>query len=240
MTATHTPQPAFLPLLQRFIDWFMPQRCALCNAVSTAGFCPPCQPLLPWIATACARCGASLESAGICGRCQKRPPSYHDSRIPFHYQAPISNGIQRFKYGADLNYAGTFADMLTLHLLRAGPPWPEVLIPVPLHPRRLRQRGFNQALELAAMVGKKLRIPVISNRLHRQRNTPAQVGLNAAARRKNMHQAFIANDVSQFTHIALIDDIVTTGSTANAAAAALRTAGAGHITVWAVAKPRFT
>ena len=187
-----------------------------------------------WSAAKCA--ALRSREVGVCGACQARPPKYHRAIIPFQYRAPVAAHIQRLKYNGQLRHADALAAMICRRVWRDSRAPPSLLIPVPLHPRRLRQRGFNQALEIARRIGVELGIKVSHNILARSKNTPTQTGLGERLRRKNVANAFHATAPITHHHVALIDDVVTSGSTVNAAAKALRKAGVETVSVWAAAR----
>ncbi|CAJ2376060.1 MAG: Competence protein F [Arenicellales bacterium IbO2] len=222
----------------RVFDALLPRRCALCAARAERGFCGDCRQMLPWITRACEICGAELPAGapGVCGGCQaEEPPSYDRAVIPFRYCEPVAGQIRLLKYRDQLGHAAALGAMLSLHARRARPPHPDALMPVPLHGKRLRLRGFNQAMEIAKSVGRELGIEVRHRELRRIKNTVPQVGLSHAARRSNVRGAFRASPLRGM-HIALVDDVVTSGSTVDAAARALKRAGAETVSVWAVAR----
>ncbi|MGR3984006.1 MAG: ComF family protein [Gammaproteobacteria bacterium] len=216
-------------------DALLPRRCPLCAARAECGFCDDCRRLLPWIIAACEICGAELPESGVCGRCQAPPPEYEHAVIPFQYGEPVAGQIRMLKYHDQLGHAGALGAMLSRHARPGSPPRPDVLMPVPLHRKRLRRRGFNQALEIARQVGRDLGIEVSHRELRRIKNTVPQVGLGHAARRDNVKGAFRAARI-RHAHVGLVDDVVTSGSTVNAAARALKRAGVETVSVWAVAR----
>ena len=217
-----------------WLDSLLPKRCAVCAKCADGGFCTDCQALLPWIAIACECCGAQLREAGVCGACQKRHPHFDRAIIPFKYRAPVSDKIQTLKYNRQLRHADALGAMICQRARYDAHPPPQVLIPVPLHAKRLRQRGFNQALEIARRVGAQLGIDIDYSTLTRVKNTRPQTGLGELMRRRNVSGAFHAASTN-YAHIALIDDVVTSGSTVNAAARALKRAGVKSVSVWAAA-----
>ena len=113
---------------------------------------------------------------------------------------------------------------------------PELVIPVPLHPTRYRHRGFNQSIEIAKTVAKELNIPLDLNSCSRHRDTPHQIALPAKLRRKNMKNAFLVQKMIPAQHVAIIDDVMTTGTTANELASVLKAAGVIHIDIWVCAR----
>jgi ComF family protein len=170
-----------------------------------------------------------------CGRCQRQPPPFAASRVPLLYQPPLSNLIGAFKYRHKLHLAGPLS-RLFCEQLPPGLELPDLILPVPLHPRRLRERGFNQSLELARGVAATLGLALQWRCCRRTRATQPQSGLDEAARRKNLRSAFIVDGDLTGRHIALFDDVVTTGATVAAASRALRQAGAARVDVWALAR----
>ena len=127
-------------------------------------------------------------------------------------------------------------ELLARHLLVRGGPLPELILPIPLHPRRLRQRGFNQALELALPLGRRLGVPLDRHSCRRNRATQPQTELDLKQRRRNLRNAFALAGPLPARHIALVDDVVTTGSTSNELARLLKRAGAERVEVWAAAR----
>ena len=219
----------------------LPKRCALCAARTPLAFCADCRQLLPWIASGCEICGAALfEEAGVCGRCQSKRPHYDHAVIPFGYRAPVSSQIQALKYHAQLRCAASLAAMIAVRAWKDPRATPDVLVPVPLHRNRLRQRGFNQSLEIARRLGAELGLEVRHSLLARIKNTVPQTALGKAERRRNVKGAFQAAPAPVAApipaHVALVDDVVTSGSTVNAAARALKAAGVQTVSVWAAAK----
>lgn len=222
--------------LSIIMDFLFPKRCALCHWPCSTGFCTNCQELLPWLGSRCTVCSTPLPDYGICGRCQKIAPAFQETVIPFLCRPPVSSGIHALKYSGRLDNAPAMAKMLAWQVRKSGCDLPDILVPIPLHPARIRIRGFNQAMELARLTGNELAIPVVRNLLVRKKNTVTQTGLNEKMRQQNMANAFVATGSRLPRHIALVDDVVTSGSTVNAAARTLARSGAGRISVWAVAK----
>lgn len=156
--------------------------------------------------------------------------------VAFAYQWPVDSLIKALKYDGRLADGALLGALLAERLAFARAPLPDRLVPIPLHPRKLRHRGFNQAGELACALGRTFGIPVDTGFLHRRRNTESQAGLSAPARRRNLQGAFHCDRSGCPDRVALIDDVITTGSTARAAAACLRRAGVARVDVWAVAR----
>ena len=217
------------------IDSLLPKRCPLCSTRTNQGFCTNCQQLLPWIISGCEICGSELHEVGVCGNCLSIRPHYDHSVIPFRYSEPVSGKIQALKYHYQLQYVSTLSEMICLRVWKDPYPLPQVLIPVPLHRNRLRQRGFNQALEIAKVIGRQLGIAVNSSLLERDTDTAPQTALGEAERISNLNHAFKATCPIRLAHVALVDDVVTSGSTVNAAARTLKHAGVDTVSILAVA-----
>ncbi len=230
----------FLDGLRR---WFFPHDCVVCGGAADAvsEICEPCRAGLPRIADACARCAAPLPGGAVhtqtCGRCLTRPPHFDRARALYRYDAPIDRLVQGFKYRRRLDWGRILGEALAEHLCTVAEP-ADAIVPVPLHRRRLRERGYNQSLELARPIGRRLAIPVLVRAVHRARPTPAQAGLSRDARRRNVRNAF--NVVQPLyiadKHIAIVDDVMTSGHTVDALARALRRAGAAEVSVWVLAR----
>ena len=225
----------------------LPNRCVLCGLQSDLGYCRQCYLLLPRIVHKCHQCGRSLPKSSPnphqCGLCLNQPPPYQSSFIPFFYSPPISNAIQNLKFHKDIAVGTALAEAFIEAL---DSPWsnvsefPEVLTPVPLHKKRLKERGFNQSLYLAEKIGSKLGIPVNPDILLRIKNTEPQSNLPERQRNKNMRGAFeVTKPILKYEHVALIDDVVTSGNTVRAAAKLLKFSSVQTISVWAIAKTKF-
>lgn len=227
--------------VRRLDNAIMPVRCAFCGT-RTGGanerICGGCVDDLPWIGSACARCAVPLAvalPAGVhCASCQARPPPFIATIAPLRYEFPVDAGLKALKFGRRLYYATAFADLLAayMHRLPAGP---DALLPVPLHRRRQSVRGFNQARELCRPLARRFDLP-IADVARRRRATSYQSGLSASERRKNMRDAFTANGAGQYRHIAIVDDVVTTGETTRQLAKVLLDNGVKHVSVLAVAR----
>ena len=186
----------------------------------------------------CPRCALPLEApALLCGECLEHAPPFASAVAPFVYGHPLDMLMTRFKFGRSLA-AGRVLAELWIDALRALPPArPDVLIPVPLHPDRLRERGYNQALELVRPVAQASQVPLRADLLLRTRATLAQTNLDATARAKNLRGAFKAAETAALpAHVAIVDDVMTTGVTLRECARTLLRAGAQRVDVWALAR----
>lgn len=224
--------------LRRLSFAIFPGVCLLCGCPSRRALdlCVPCAAGLPLLTTACERCALPLPVPGICGACLQHPPPFAAALVACHHLQPVAGMIHRLKYGGDLAQAAPLATLLAQRLEGRPTQLPDALVPVPLHWRRQARRGFNQALELALPLGRLLDIPVASRLVQRQRATTPQVGLSRAERRRNLRGAFRVRTSALPCHLALIDDVITTGSTLEALADCLLDAGVGRVEVWAVAR----
>jgi ComF family protein len=233
--------------LSQVLDFLLPHRCLLCRGLAPDNLCHGCDADLPAMVSACARCVIPLDGPGgfsshraalVCGECISKPPEYDFAIAALHYVFPVTVLVQRFKF----NRSFACGQVLAARLLRAlewqaadEPPGVEALVPVPLHPSRRFLRVFNQAEVLARDLGRALSIPVAARVLRRTRRTPAQSGLSARDRQLNLRGAFAARPV-EMRHVALVDDVMTTGATLSACAREIRRAGVETVSVWVAAR----
>ncbi len=221
----------------RILNACFPLTCLLCGAPGAGGLdlCTGCRRDLPTLNPHCPRCGFPSGTAALCARCRAQPPPYDRCHAAFPYAPPVSRFIGDLKFRAKLNRARLLGSCLVESLASAGVRRPDVLVPIPLHPERLRQRGYNQALEIARILSAAFQLPLDARSCQRIRNTRPQVGLDEEARRRNVRGAFAVRG-RPGRHLALLDDVITTGSTAAELARALRQAGAERVDLWAVAR----
>lgn len=228
----------FRTSLTRLQATLLPWRCQLCDAPGQDGIdlCHACDAELPRNRSCCARCALPLpHAAELCGECQRRPPPWDAAWAPFRYGWPLDRLESRFKFGADLAAGRTLAKLWQREPMPVGRP--ELIVPVPLHRGRLRQRGYNQALELARWLLVAHAIPWRHDILRRERNTSAQTELDRRARHRNMRGAFrLREGVALPDHVALLDDVMTTGATLAECARQLKRAGVRQVDVWALAR----
>jgi ComF family protein len=218
--------------------WLLPLRCLLCGADGEHGLdlCAACAAELPRNRSCCARCALPLAvPAALCGRCQRHTPPWDAAWMPFRYAWPLDRLETRFKFGRDLAAGRTLARLWQRepHPLAL----PQLIVSVPLHRQRLRQRGYNQALELARSLASSLRLPVRHDVLQRVRDTSAQTELDARGRRRNVRGAFaVTRGTSLPDHVAVLDDVMTTGATLAECARVLKRAGVRRVDAWALAR----
>jgi ComF family protein len=176
----------------------------------------------------------------VCGACLRNPPPFASSFVPFRYAYPLDHLVQGLKFRNELACGRVLGQLFASCLLARGAALPQAIVPVPLAPRRYRQRGYNQASELALSIRRVTGLRVTSDVAVRQRETAEQAGLDRKARRRNVTGAFAVSAPLHARHIAILDDVVTTGSTVRELAEVLRRAGAEQIEVWAIARTQFS
>lgn len=220
------------------------QFCLLCSeeADEDTPICIACETELPWLGDQCQTCALPLPSAGLtCGQCLNQPPAFEQVAVPWTYSFPVDTLITRFKHSAKWPFGHLLAELLTQflqHRFDEDLNRPDALVPVPLASRRLRQRGFNQAAMLARWLGTRLDLPCDERLLLRVQDTSAQQDLTADARKKNLRNAFalVPDAPIKGRHLALVDDVLTTGATAQALARLLMDAGAARVDVYCLAR----
>jgi ComF family protein len=174
--------------------------------------------------------------AGRCPTCQRHPPAFDRVIAPFRYAPPLDYLVQRLKFHQDLALARLLGQLLAAHLAGLPGPRPDVILPVPLHRRRLAERGFNQALEIGRPLHDALGIPLAPRLAQRVRHTEAQSRLPAGQRQRNLRGAYVLGDRPLPGHIAILDDVLTTGTTVNELARLLKGAGVARVEVWVLAR----
>ncbi len=220
-----------------WVNLVFPVRCAGCQQPG-ASFCEACQASLQALdLPACRRCGRPIDEPGLCRHCQSGSFSVSAIRSPALYAQPLSAAIRQFKYGGRRDLAGPLGRLLSAYWL-ARKVSTDLVMAVPLHKQRLRERGFNQARLLAMTFCRETGLPLLdSGWLRRERDTAHQARLNLAARSQNVAGAFAwYGPRLDGVRVLLIDDVATTGSTLEACGAALKAAGAER--VWALTVAR--
>lgn len=218
--------------------WPVPS-CLLCHAVITKGLlCDPCLNTLPWNTHACYLCGLPLHERTLCGNCLTQAPAFTSTTALFRYEQPIINFITQLKFNQRLLYANFFGKLFKNHITKTRDfdSLPQCIIPIPLHNKRLRKRGFNQALEIARPIANGLSIPIIFDCCQRIKNTQSQSKLPAKKRRKNIHNAFELCKPINAKHVAIFDDVVTTGNTVRELSKLLHKSGVEEIEIWCCAR----
>lgn len=224
--------------LDRALDRLFPPTCLLCLDPGHAGLelCAPCLADLPLAPPGCGHCALPAPAGPpICSACLAKLPSYSLTISAFDYDFPVDALVRGLKYGGRLAHARLLGTLLG-RACAARSACVDGLVPVPLHRTREAARGYNQALEIARFVAAETGTALLDGRLRRVRATAAQAGLGALERRRNVSGAFRADRSFTGRRLALVDDVLTTGSTVEAAAQALRAAGAARVEVWVVAR----
>jgi len=217
-----------------------PSTCRLCRAAGLPGLelCPTCRAELPWIAHSCTRCAIPLPrdiGITICFDCINTQPSLDSCTALFEYRPPIDRWIQDVKFAQDLATAHLLGELLAGKIPADSRKRPAIVLPVPLHRKRLSERGYNQALEIARSLSEKgYRLDPTCCRRHKA--TSAQSDLPAGARKGNVRNAFSVSRLMKESRVLLIDDVMTTGATLNELARTLKKAGAERVEAWVIAR----
>ncbi len=210
--------------------------CFLCRGAADAILCAPCDadlPRLPREGALCPRCALPSPGGAVCGRCLARPPAYDATRAALAYAFPADVLVQALKFHGELALAPLLGELL-LPVVSGEPV--NCIVPVPLSAGRLRERGYNQALEIARGLAAATGARLAPELCRRQRDTAAQMDLPPAEREKNLRGAFDCPRLVEGATVAVLDDVMTTGATLQDAAAALKRAGAARVVNWVVAR----
>jgi len=233
--------------VQQLAAWLLPRVCAGCGFSSddqTLDLCTNCKSNLPWLDDRCYQCGLQmlkLSESIICEKCQTSPPPFNRLCALFTYKPPLPKLIGSLKFGRQLFPGALFGKLLTAAITERwyiNKPLPQIIIPVPLHEKRLRKRGYNQATEISLPIAKALGIPLGLDVCTRIRHTKAQARLSKASRTRNLAAAFSVDlgRRCRYKSVALVDDVVTTGSTIRAVSKVLVAAGVESVEVWCVCR----
>ncbi|MDO9052350.1 MAG: ComF family protein [Gallionella sp.] len=212
------------------------QPCVLCAGMSRHGLCcKACDAALPYLDAAhCPICALPTPQGEICGHCLRKPPSFNRTLAVFGYRFPLDRLIRAMKYEEQLALSQLFSGKLIQ--LISPDRLPDYVIAMPLHPDKLKRRGFNQALLIAARLARSFERPLLTQACQRLRDTPSQSSLSWKARKKNVRGAFRCDMDLSGKHVALVDDVLTTGASLNALADAVQKRGAAEISAWVVAR----
>ena len=224
----------------------LPTLCLVCRCTVRGAYslCRDCEAELPWLGKVCGRCGEELNDAGadFCSRCRLNPPEFDSCHAPFAYRPPVDKLIVDYKFNADFASGYALSRILARIMTRR---WregkvPDLLLPVPLHASRLRRRGFNQALEIARVLADESGTPLCPRGLHKLRPSPPQTEMHGARERgANIRASFgVARNpaIRDARRVALVDDVVTTMSTAMEVARVLKQAGVEEVEVCCLAR----
>ena len=212
--------------------------------------CENCRRRLPVNEPACSRCGVPVitlldsDTETICEDCFKEPPPFLSCFSPFLYQFPLNQLVSQMKYNSRPQLCKLLGQLLAERLqanFAAQQPWPELLIPIPMHPTKQRQRGYNQSIYLAQVIGRSLKIPVAINGLKKIKLTEAQNSLDRSNRLRNLSNSLVVNPrfknkLAHMGHVAIVDDVITTGATMYEASSILQALGIPRVDIWALAR----
>ncbi|MCX7120858.1 MAG: phosphoribosyltransferase family protein [Gammaproteobacteria bacterium] len=221
-------------LLKKVLDGVWPIYCLLCDSLcaNKKSICDTCYLSLPIHQIGCTRCGL----AAGCGNCHSSPPPFDNTFALFNYETPISELIAKLKFQNNLATAKLFSQYWIDYFLDKKHLLPELIIPVPLHHMRLKKRGFNQTLEIAKPIGKYFQIPIDIRSCIKLKNTEPQSSLSSEKRKKNLKNAFAISHSIIAKHVAVIDDVMTTGNTVSEISCLLKKAGVERVDIWCCAR----
>lgn len=204
--------------------------------------CQPCAKELPILSHSCRKCAQYLHASErdhlLCGQCLTDPPAYDKVYALFPYQTPLPRLVAGLKFEDQFSHARFFSNMMIPAIQRrwyARCTLPDLILPMPLHATRLKERGFNQAVEIATPIARSLKI-ILDHGVRRNKNTLPQSTLAASERRRNIANAFTTQQRYDGQHVAIVDDVMTTGHTVNALSRLLKRQGAARIDVWCCAR----
>jgi len=211
------------------------QNCLMCaapanNTLTLRQICIDSLPRAP--SPSCQQCGLATQGE-LCGGCLNNPPHYDATTALFSYAYPADAILQHYKYNNALYLSQTFGHLLAEEIVPFNI---DVIIPMPLHPSRLQERGFNQSLEVAKVIAKQLNLVIDATSCSKTKNTPPQASLPLKERLKNMKGAFSCQPLMAGKHVALIDDVMTTGASLNALAKTIKQAGAAKVSCYVLAR----
>lgn len=216
----------------------LPALCVLCHQFhqSRLAVCTECIAMFTPLGFCCQQCANPLfdTSYPLCGQCIKTPPYFDSALVAHRFEEPLRGLLHQFKYNSSL-YLTSFLGQLMLNAERNTMTTPDCLMPVPMHKQRLKMRGFNQAAVLARFLSRRLNIPCDMTSCVKIANTSPQADLDGEQRRKNLRNAFACPPLS-YQHVILIDDLLTTGSTANELAYTLKKSGVERVDIWCCAR----
>lgn len=222
-------------------DSLLPPTCILCNnpGFNRWDICYDCYNQLPWAQHQCPRCAAFLANTSLldlpCGTCQQQAPAFDRTIAVFKYQHTIRYLVTHLKFNTQYKHARLLGSLLAEAFSKSAER-PEAIIPMPLHPNRFKERGFNQSIEIARVVSKQLQMPLLLNHCIRHRDTLHQTHLTQTKRRENVRNSFALIKPVPVKHVAILDDVMTTGSTLHELALVLKNAGVKRVDAWACAR----
>lgn len=216
---------------------FLERNCILCLATTQDLWCAACEQDILIAINRCPVCAKSSPYSLTCGDCLKTKPAYSNTTVLFQYQYPAEWLIKAFKFQDQAALAVPFAQLIAHKRMAVTDcRLPEIVIPMPLHKKRQQQRGYNQSQLLADQIARQCGLKVDSTLCLRIKNTEPQSTLPRAKRRENIRNAFVLTGKPIFNHIAIVDDVITTGATVNELASLFKKAGCQTIEIWAIAR----
>lgn len=227
--------------MDKLLSSLFPARCVFCQQTVRHDFmiCADCYQSLPHNKSCCQRCALPLveemNTALLCGRCIRKIPAFDYTYSPFRYEDNIIGLVHQLKFSEKISYARSIGEILLQHYSATGEK-PDCLLPVALHKSRLRQRGFNQSIEISRVLAKKLGIPIEHKAVVRKRSTLAQTGLTAKQRARNIRGAFSMAGELHYKHVLIVDDVMTTGATVNELAKLLKKNNVERVGVLSIAR----
>jgi ComF family protein len=216
-----------------------PKYCLLCSRKTKNVYliCNHCLLQLPYVKQACFMCGLKIMgNAVFCGQCLKKSNAFDRVIVPFYYKKPITALLFQLKFHEKLASLSFFSYFLIKKLKQRTDSLPEVIIPVPLHRKRMQTRGYNQSLELAKQLSQALNICLDRHCCQRIKPTRSQQGLNIKIRKKNVRHAFVIRKKIIYQHVAIVDDVMTTMATVNEISKCLKKQGVSIVEVWCCAR----
>lgn len=234
--------------MKGLLDFIFPRHCLLCGTkhhlLATNYLCEGCHADFVVNNTPCGRCGIPMvvqqaHSEGlVCGQCQKSPPVYERCWSPFIYAQPLEWVIQQLKFNDRLSFAPLLSELMIQNMPASmlKQRKPDAIIPMPLHNKRLKQRGFNQSLLLAKPLASVVGVKIDSSSCLRCSNTEHQTGKSARQRKQNIKGAFKFDNHQNYRYLAIFDDVVTTGSSVSELGETLKKSGVDRVDVWSLAR----
>jgi ComF family protein len=219
---------------RKFLNALLPQDCLLCGAPSGAVLlCGDCDRDLPRPPSeACPVCAEAVPGSWVCGACMANPPHFDATFAAFRYHFPADKLIQALKYQRRV----ATADFFSAAMLAGGRPEGDLVVPLPLHPARLAERGFNQSVEIARPLARSLKLPLELDGCIRSRDTAPQASLPWKERKKNIRHAFECGIDLSGKSVIVVDDVMTSGATLDEFARTLKAHGATRVSNWVVAR----
>lgn len=226
------------------LNLIIPIRCLACQRPSKQKkpLCKACETQMPILKNICRHCAAKLPEDApkqMCGQCIKQPPFFTKTIALFCYEDIIVKLITGLKFHQELNVAKLLSHLFCEHIINEKVTVPDIIMPVPLHKKRLKERGYNQAVEIAKPIAKKFNIPLLINACVRIRYTKPQIEMPSELRKQNIKNAFEIKKSIAGLSIAIIDDVMTTGNTVNELSKMLMKSGAKQVEIWCIARTFF-